>query len=87
MKITVKYVAPWLAAGALGAAIALAPVAGAAAVSAPVPNAATPPAVGPAGTDPLVPYGTLPQAPYRLGYVDSNHDEINTTNGQLDVPF
>jgi hypothetical protein len=40
-----------------------------------------------ASTDPLVPYGTDPHVPYVLGYQDSNHDEINTTNGQLDLPF
>jgi hypothetical protein len=40
-----------------------------------------------ANTDPLVPYGTDPHSPYVLGYHVSNHDESNTTNGQLDVPF
>ncbi len=40
-----------------------------------------------ANTDPLVPYGTNPHAPYILGYHVSNHDEANTTNGQVDVPF
>jgi hypothetical protein len=44
-------------------------------------------AIGDAGTDPLVPYGTEPQVPYRLGYVDSDHDEANTTAGQVDLPF
>jgi hypothetical protein len=34
-----------------------------------------------------VPYGTDPYVPYRLGYVNPNHDEGNTTNGQVDVPF
>ena len=40
-----------------------------------------------ADTNPLVPYGTDPQTPYVLGYHVSNHDESNTTNGQLDTPF
>ena len=68
MKTTAKYVAPWLAAAAIGAAIVLAPTAS-------------------ADTDPLVPFGTDPHSPYVLGYHVSNHDEANTTNGQVDVPF
>ena len=40
-----------------------------------------------ADTDPAVPYGTDPHSPYILGYHVSNHDEANTTNGQVDVPF
>jgi hypothetical protein len=40
-----------------------------------------------ADTDPLVPYGTNPHAPYILGFHESNHDEANTTNGSVDVPF
>jgi hypothetical protein len=84
MKTTLKFVAPWLAAAAIGGAIALAPIAGAATVAA--PNVTTS-AVAAAGTDPLVPYGTDPQVPQRLGYIDSNHDEANTTNGQVDLPF
>jgi hypothetical protein len=85
MNTKIKYVAPWLAAAAIGGAIALAPVASAAAHPAPV--AATPSAVGGAGTDPLVPYGTDPYVPYRLGYINPNHDEGNTTNGEVDLPF
>jgi hypothetical protein len=68
MKTTIKYVAPWLAAAAIGGAIALAPIAS-------------------ADSDPLVPYGTNPTSPYIFGYHESNHDEANTTNGQVDVPF
>ena len=68
MKTTIKYLAPWLAAAAIGGAIALANVAS-------------------ADTNPLVPYGTNPQVPYVLGHHVSNHDEADTTNGQLDVPF
>ena len=65
---TIKYLAPWMAAAAIGGAVALAPIAS-------------------AGTDPLVPYGTDPHSPYVFGYHVSDHDEANTTNGQLDVPF
>ena len=39
------------------------------------------------GTDPLIPFGTEPMSPVRLGYVDSNHDEANTSNGGVDIPF
>ena len=67
MTTTVKYIAPWLAAAAIGGAIALAPIASAA-------------------TDPLVPYGTNPTST-APGYLVDNHDEANTTNGFVDVPF
>ena len=87
MKITFTYLTSGLAAIAIGAAVALAPVANAATLPAPASSAETPFAVGSAGTDPLVPYGTEPQTPYRLGYVDSNHDEANTSNGEVDLPF
>jgi hypothetical protein len=86
MKTTIKYLAPWLAAAAIGGAIALAPIAGAAATPERVTTTVTPHAPD-TGTDPLVPYGTDPQVPYRLGYVNPNHDEGNTTNGELDLPF
>ncbi|MDH6196535.1 hypothetical protein M2272_003178 [Mycobacterium frederiksbergense] len=79
MKMPVKFVAPWLAAAAITGAVALAPIASAA------PGPASPGPV--AGTDPLVPYGTDPAVPYRLGYIDSNHDEANTTSGGVDLPF
>jgi hypothetical protein len=68
MKSTIRYIAPWLGVAAIGAAIALAPVAS-------------------ANTDPLVPYGTNPHVPYVLGFHESNHDEADTTAGQLDLPF
>ena len=68
MRASIKFVAPALGAAAMGAAILLAPIAG-------------------ANTDPLVPYGTDPHTPYVFGYHVSNHDESNTTNGQLDTPF
>jgi hypothetical protein len=85
MKTPIKYVAPWLAAAAIGGAIALAPIASAAAHPSPVATA--PSSAGSAGTDPLVPYGTDPYVPYRLGYINPNHDEGNTTNGEVDLPF
>jgi hypothetical protein len=84
MTTTIKYVAPWLAAAAIGGAIALAPIAGAATASTATTHSAP---AGAAGTDPLVPYGTDPQVPYRLGYINPNHDEGNTTNGEVDLPF
>ena len=96
MKRTITYVAPWLTAAGMGAAIALSPVASAAAaapvaqrtvVTRPAPSptrARTPFETGP---DPLVPYGTDPQVPFRLGYVNPNHDEGDFTNGEIDVPF
>ena len=84
MTTTFKYVAPWLAAAVIGGAIALAPIASAA--TPPTATTHSAPAAS-AGTDPLVPYGTDPQVPYRLGYINSNHDEGNTTNGEVDLPF
>jgi hypothetical protein len=86
MKTAFKYVTSGLAALAICGAVALAPVASAATLPAPVASAVGSP-VGGAGTDPLVPYGTEPKVPAVLGYVDSNHDEANTTNGQVDQPF
>ncbi len=85
MKTTMKYVAPWLAAAAIGGAIALAPIAGAAVPLMPSTDQSV--AASGAGTDPLVPFGTDPSVAPRLGYIDSNHDEANTTNGQVDLPF
>jgi hypothetical protein len=86
MKTSIKRMTPWLAALAIGTGVALAPVASAATHTAPHAAASAPAAPG-VGTDPLVPYGTDPQVPYLLGYVNSNHDEANTTNGGLDLPF
>ena len=39
------------------------------------------------GTDPLVPYGTEPQVPITPEYVNRNHDEGVTSNGEVDLPF
>ena len=86
MKTPFTYVTSALAALAIGGAVALAPVASAATPPAPVASAMGSP-IGSAGTDPLVPYGTAPHVAGVLGYVDSSHDEANTTNGQVDLPF
>jgi hypothetical protein len=40
-----------------------------------------------ADTDPLMPSGTDAHAPSIVGFHEWNHDEANTTNGQVDVPF
>jgi hypothetical protein len=87
MKTPVNYVTLGLVAAATGAAIVLAPIASAATHPVRAATATTTSAIGNAGTDPLVPYGTEPQVPARLGFVDSNHDEADTTNGQVDLPF
>jgi hypothetical protein len=78
MNNPIKFVATALAAAAIGGAVALAPIAAAA-------TQTTNTAAG--GASPLVPYGTDPAIPYRLGYVDSNHDEANTTSNNVDLPF
>jgi hypothetical protein len=80
-----KYLAPSLGAAAISGAIVLAPIASAATHVAPAPMPAT--SSAPTDTDPLVPYGTDPVVPYRLGYINPNHDEGNTTNGEVDLPF
>ena len=82
MKTKIKYLAPWLAAAAIGGAIALAPIASAATHHpAPVPGAGrSPSAVGSAGTDPSTPYGTNPMSPYIFGYHTWLGDDKN-------VPF
>jgi hypothetical protein len=81
MKTTITYVAPWLAAAAIGGAIALAPIASAATHPAPAPSAgASPSAVGTPGTDPSTPYGTNPMSPDIFGY----HTWLGD---HTDVPF
>ncbi|WP_101952513.1 hypothetical protein [Mycobacterium sp. 3519A] len=82
MQNRIKYLAPVMAVAAIG--VALAPVASAATVAIPHTAQST---VSTAGTDPIVPFGTDPHSPYVLGYHTSDHDESNTTNGQIDVPF
>lgn len=77
---TIKYAAPWLAAAAMGAAVALAPIAGAATHAIPAP-ATTPSAHAPAtDTDPATPFGTDPESPAIFGYHTWLGDDT-------DVPF
>jgi hypothetical protein len=40
-----------------------------------------------ADTNPLLPYGTNPQPGTSIGLHIDNHDETNTTNGYVDLPF
>jgi hypothetical protein len=81
MKTKIKYLAPWLAAAAIGGAIALAPIASAATHPAPAPSTAgSRSAVGSAGTDPSTPYGTDPMSPDIFGYHTWLGDD-------KDVPF
>jgi hypothetical protein len=83
----IKKIAPWMATAAIVTVIGFAPVAAtAAAASAPVVSTTQPAPVGSAGTDPLVPFGADPAIPYRLGFIDPNHDNANTTNGEVDLP-
>lgn len=81
MKTSVKFVAPSLAAAAIGAAIVLAPTASAATHPSHVPSAGTSQsAVGMPGTDPSTPYGTDPLSPDIFGY----HTWLGDNQ---DVPF
>jgi hypothetical protein len=69
MKITTAHrIVPALALAFAGAAIALAPIAG-------------------ADANPLVPYGTSPQVKVSVGLHTANQDEVDTTNGIMDLPF
>jgi hypothetical protein len=69
MKTTIKYIAPWLAAAAIGGAIGLAPTASAANVSSPVAQikAAANPAPSPASTPTPFESGTNPVVPGNVG--------------------
>lgn len=81
MKTFMKFVAPSLAAAAIGGAIALAPIASAATQTVHVPSAGTTQsAVGRSGTDPSTPYGTDPLSPDIFGY----HTWLGSDQ---DVPF
>jgi hypothetical protein len=70
MTKTIKYIAPWLSAAAIGVAIALAPLASAATAALPVPhnNVITTAAPSPSGGDTLVPEGADPQIPFQSEY-------------------
>ena len=61
-----KFIAPWLAAAAMGAAVALAPIASAATPMAPATTHPIPAVV--TDTDPATPYGTDPESPAIFGY-------------------
>jgi hypothetical protein len=74
---TIKYVAPWLAAAAIGASIALAPAASGD-ISPPPPPAPS----GGANTSPLVPYGSNPYIPYGLGVYQGVYEDTSS----LDLP-
>jgi hypothetical protein len=74
-------VVPAAAAVLVGGLLTFAPVASAA------PTQHVVPAAVQAGVDPLLPVGTDPQAPVRLGYINSNHDEANTSGGYVDTAF
>ena len=66
---TIKYVAPWLTAATIGAAIALAPIASAATHPAPAATATIASAhAARTDTDPATPYGTDPESPAIFGY-------------------
>jgi len=80
VNTTVKYATPWLAAAAIGAAIAVAPVASAATHPAPVTQAVTPSPNADTGIDPATPYGTDPESPAIFGYHKWLGDDV-------DVPF
>src|SRR3954468_14833976 len=92
---TIVYGAPIVIAGIAGGLIAVAPVTTTALADGPTSTAAwqkngpvsadTGAPFGDAinGTDPLVPFGTDPQVPVTLGYVNRNHDEGITTNGEV----
>jgi hypothetical protein len=91
--------APLIIAGLAGGVIALAPTTTTALADGPTSTAAwqkdvpinvdTGAPVGDAvnGTDPLVPFGTDPQVLVTPGYVNRNHDEGITSNGEVDLPF
>ena len=100
MMTRIALAAPLLTAGLLGGIIAAAPVAIPAAILAdgPISTAVDPISPisgetgapfgdGHSGTDPLVPYGTEPVVPVTPGFVDRNHDEGVTANGEVDLPF
>jgi hypothetical protein len=100
MKNLIAFAAPVLAVGLASGFVALAPVGATIAVAdgptsttawqqnAPV-SADTGAPAGDAkpGTDPLIPFGTDPQAPVTTGFINRNHDEGITANGEVDLPF
>jgi hypothetical protein len=100
MKTPIAFATPLLAVGLAAGFVALAPAGSTMSVAAgptstaawqkntPVSaNTGAPLGDAKAGADPLVPFGTDPQVPVTTGYVNRNHDEGITTNGQVDLPF
>jgi hypothetical protein len=100
MKTRIALGAPLLAAGLFGGLAAGAAVITTTAVLADGPTSTAVDPSGPIsgntgaplgdanyGADPLVPFGTEPQAPITPGYVNRNHDQGNTSNGEVDLPF
>lgn len=100
MKTRIAFAAPLLAVGLAAGFVGLAPAGDTIAVAAgPTsttswqqntaisPDTGAPLGDAKAGTDPLVPYGTDPQAPVTTGYINRNHDEGITSNGEVDLPF
>jgi hypothetical protein len=100
MKTRIAFAAPLLAVGLAAGLVGLAPAGDTIAVAAgPTsttswqqntaisPDTGAPLGDAKAGTDPLVPYGTDPQAPVTTGYINRNHDEGITSNGEVDLPF
>ena len=78
---TIKYLAPWMAAAAMGAAVALAPIASAATHTVPAPTVTQHPTrAAVTDTDPATPYGTDPESPAIFGYHTWLGDDT-------DVPF
>ncbi|MGH3580954.1 MAG: hypothetical protein ACRDUB_05175 [Mycobacterium sp.] len=99
MKTPIAFATPLLAVGLAAGFVALAPVGSTVTVAAPTnttswqqntpisADTGAPAGDAKAGTDPLVPYGTETKAPVTTGFVDRNHDEGITTNGEVDLPF
>jgi hypothetical protein len=77
---TIKYATPWLAAAAIGGAVALAPIASAATHPTPAQQATNAPAPAVTDTDPATPFGTDPESPAIFGYHTWLGDDV-------DVPF
>ncbi|HEV3262643.1 MAG TPA: hypothetical protein VG013_37735 [Gemmataceae bacterium] len=72
MKRTIKHIAPWLAAAAIGGAVAFAPVASADSSADPASPSQSQGAPAQSGGDPLVPFGT--HAGAELPYNDGGWD-------------
>lgn len=101
MKTPIAFATPLLAVGLAAGFVALAPAMGPTVALAAGPTSTTswqnntpvsvdtgaPVGDAKAGTDPLVPFGTDPQAPVTTGFINRNHDEGITTNGEVDLPF